>query len=163
MKDLKDILEGSLLADIEDTIETGNKYEKVDLTSIFNSKSKDEFETKFNIFRSMVEEKNTEVLDVKPRKTYIVFVKNISMKKDDSRLDPRLCRVSIFIGTTSDLYRITWIKDEITGKDRMQINKMEYVTLDHFIRKYRYLESAIYVCPKKIKDEANKLIIYNLE
>ena len=159
MKDLKTLLEGSLLADIEDTIETGNKYEKVDLTSIFNSKSKDEFETKFNIFRSMVEEKNTEVSDIKPRKTYIVFVKNISMKSND----PRLCRVSIFIGTTNDLYRITWIKDDITGKDRMQINKMESVTLDYFIRKYKYRESAIYVCPKKIKDEANKLIIYNLE
>ena len=124
MKDLKTLLEGSLLADIEDTIETGNKYEKVDLTSIFNSKSKDEFETKFNIFRSMVEEKNTEVLDVKPRKGYIVFVKNISMKKDDSGLDPRLCRVSIFIGTTNDLYRITWMVDDITGKDRMMINKI---------------------------------------
>ena len=107
----------------------------------------------------MVEEKNTEVLDVKPRKGYIVFVKNISMKSND----PRLCRVSIFIGTTNDLYRITWVKDDITGKDRMQINKMESVSLDHFTRKYRYLESAIYVCPKKIKDEANKLIIYNLE
>ena len=163
MKDLKILLEGSLLADIEDTIETGNKYEKVDLTSIFNSKSKDEFETKFNIFRSMVEEKNTEVLDVKPRKGYIVFVKNISMKKDDSGLDPRLCRVSIFIGTTNDLYRITWMVDDITGKDRMMIKKMESINLDHFTRKYRYLESAIYVCPKKIKDEANKLIIYNLE
>ena len=159
MKNLKTLLEGSLLADVEDTIETGNKYEKVDLTSIFNSKSKDEFETKFNIFRSMVEEKNTEVNEVKPRKCYIVFVKNISMKSND----PRLCRVSIFIGTTNDLYRMTWIKDDITGKDRMQINKMESVSLDHFTRKYRYLESAIYVCPKKIKDEANKLIIYNLE
>ena len=159
MKNLKTLLEASILADIEDTIETGNKYEKIDLTSIFNSKSKDEFETKFNIFRSMVEEKNTEVHDVKPRKGYIVFVKNISMKSND----PRLCRASIFIGTTNDLYRITWIKDDITGKDRMQINKMESVTLDHFIRKYKYLESAIYVCPKKIADEANKLIIYNLE
>lgn len=163
MKNLKTLLEASILADIEDTIETGNKYEKVDLTSIFNSKSKDEFETKFNIFRSMVEEKNTEVSDVKPRKTYIVFVKNISMKKDDSGLDQRLCRISIFIGTMSDLYRITWTKDDITGKDRMTINKMESVSLDHFTRKYRYLESAIYVCPKKIKDEANKLIIHNLE
>lgn len=158
MKDLKYILEASLL-DIDGTMEEGDKYEKVDLTSIFNSKSKDEFEIKFNIFRSMVEEKNTEVHDVKPRKGYIVFVKNISMKSND----PRLCRVSIFIGTTSDLYRITWMVDDITGKDRMTINKMESVTLDHFIRKYKYLESAIYICPKKIKDEANKLIIYNLE
>lgn len=159
MKNLKTLLEASLLADIEDTIEIGNKYENVDLTSIFNSKSKEEFEIKFNIFRSMVEEKNTEVLDVKPRKTYIVFVKNISMKNNDTRL----CRISIFIGTTDDLYRITWTVDDITGKDRMMIKKMESVGLNHFIRKYRYLESAIYICPKKIKDEANKLIIYNLE
>ena len=168
MKDLKDILEASILdnaiseasiLDIDGTMEEGDEYEKVDLTSIFNSKYKNEFEIKFNIFRSMVEEKNTEVHDVKPRKCYIVFVKNISMKSND----PRLCRVSIFIGTTNDLYRITWTKDDITGKDRMTINKMESVTLDHFIRKYKYLESAIYICPKKIKDEANKLIIYNLE
>ena len=161
MKNLKTLLEASILADIEDTIEIGNKYENVDLTSIFNSKSKEEFEIKFNIFRSMIEEKNTEVLDVKPRKTYIVFVKNISMKNNDTRL----CRISIFIGTTDDLYRITWTVDDITGKDRMMIKKMESVGLDHFMfmRKYRYLESAIYICPKKIKDEANKLIIYNLE
>ena len=158
MQDLKDILESSIL-DIDGTMEEGDQFENVDLTSIYNSKSKGEFEAKFNIFRSMVEEKNTEVHDVKPRKCYIVFVKNISMKSND----PRLCRVSIFIGTTNDLYRITWIKDDITGKDRMQINKMESVTLDHFIRKYKYLESAIYICPKKIKDEANKLIIRNLK
>ena len=41
MKNLKTLLEGSLLADIEDTIETGNKYKDVNLTSLFNSKSKD--------------------------------------------------------------------------------------------------------------------------
>lgn len=158
MKDLKTLLEASIL-DIDGTMEEGDKYEKVDLTSIFNSKSKDEFETKFNIFRSMVGEKNIEVNEIKPRKGYIVFVKNISMKSND----PRLCRVSIFIGTTNDLYRITWMVDDITGKDRMMIKKMESIDLDHFTRKYRYLESAIYICPKKIKDEANKLIIYNLE
>ena len=160
MKDLKTLLEASIL-DIDGTMEEGDQFENVDLTSIFNSKSKNEFEIKFNIFRSSFESnrKGTEIHVIKPRNCYIVFVKNISMKSNDSRL----CRVSIFIGTTNDLYRITWIKDDITGKDRMQINKMESVTLDHFIRKYRYLESAIYVCPKKIKDEANKLIIYNLE
>lgn len=158
MKDIKTLLEASIL-DIDVTFEEGDKLENVNLTSLYNSKSKGEFETKFNIFRSVIKEKNIEVLDVKPRKTYIVFVKNISMKKDD----PRLCMVSIFIGTTNDLYRITWTKDDITGKDRMTINKMETISLNHFIRKYNYLESAIYICPKKIKDEANKLIIYNLK
>ena len=54
MKNLKTLLEGSLLADIEDTIKSGDKYKDVNLTSIFNSKSKEEFETKYNIFRSMI-------------------------------------------------------------------------------------------------------------
>lgn len=159
MKNLKTLLEASILADIEDTIETGNKYEKVDLTSIFNSKSKEEFEIKYNIFRSTVKEKNTEVSDIKPRKTYIAFVKYIPMRKEDQIL----CYVSIYIGTTNDLYRITWMADDITGKDRMTIIKMESVGLDHFTRKYKNFEIAMYVCPKKIKDEANKLIIHNLE
>ena len=167
MKDLQDIcnvnipnslhslLEASILADIEDTIETGNKYENIDLNSLFNSKSKDEFETKYNIFRSMIEEKNTEVSDIKPRKTYIAFVKYIPMTKEDQML----CYVSVYIGTTNDLYRITWMGDDITGKDRMTIRKEKSVGLDRFTRKYKNFEIAIYVCPKKIKDEANKLII----
>jgi hypothetical protein len=40
---------------------------------------------------------------------------------------------------------------------------VESVGLDRFTKKYKNFEIAIYVCPKKIKDEANKLIIYNLE
>ena len=56
--------------------------------------------------------------------------------------------------TVNDLKQL--IKDIFYGK-------IEDVTLDHFIRKYKYLESSIYICPKKIKDETNKLIIYNLE
>jgi hypothetical protein len=159
MKNLKTLLEGSLLADIEDTIETGNKYEKVDLTSIFNSKSKEEFETKYNIFKSMVEEKNTEVSDIKPRKTYIAFVKYIPMTKEDQIL----CCFSVYIGTTTDLYRLMLVPDDRNGKARTIISKVESVGLDRFTKKYKNFEIAIYVCPKKIKDEANKLIIYNLE
>ena len=158
MKDLKTLIEASIL-DIEGTFKEGDQFENVDLTSLYNSKSKREFESKFKVFKSIFEDESTEVFDVKPRKTYIVFVKNISMKSND----PTLCRVSIFIGTTNDIYRLTWVVDGITGKNRMMINKMETLDLDHFTKKYKYLESAIYVCPKKIADEANKLIIYNLE
>ena len=103
MKNLQEILEGSLLADIEDTIETGNKYENVNLTSLFNSKSKEEFETKFNIFRSMVGEKNIEVNEIKPRKCYIVFVKNISTNCTNAaitRINTIVCKYSKCVGTS---------------------------------------------------------------
>ena len=158
MKDLKTLLEGSLLADIEDTIETGNKYENLDLTSLYNSKTQLEFETKFNIFRSSFElnRKGTEIHVIKPRNAYIAFVENTSMKSND----PDLCRDSIYIGTNKDLYRLTWVKG---SPSKMQIKEMQTLTLDHFTERQRYLNTSIYICPKKIKEEANKLIIYNLE
>ena len=51
MKDLKTLLESSLLADVEDTIETGNKYENVDLEMLMNAKSESEFNTLYNILK----------------------------------------------------------------------------------------------------------------
>ena len=158
MKDLKTLLEGSILADVEDTIEAGNKYENIDLTSLYNSKTQLEFETKFNVFRSSFESdhKGTEIYDIKPRKTYIAFVENTSMKSND----PDLCRDSIYIGTNKELYRLTWVKG---SPSRMQIKEMKSLTLRDFNKMLKYLNTSIYVCPKKIKDEANKLIIYNLE
>jgi hypothetical protein len=74
--------------------------------------------------------------------------------------DPNLCRDSIYIGTDKDLYRLTWVKG---SPSKMQIKKMTTLTLDYFTERQRYLNTSIYICPKKIKDEANKLIIYNLE
>ena len=155
---LHSLLEGSLLADIEDTIETGNKYENIDLTSLYNSKTQLEFETKFNIFRSSFESnrKGTEIHVIKPRNCYIAFVENTSMKSND----PDLCRDSIYIGTNKDLYRLTWVKG---SPSKMQIKEMTVLTLDHFTERQRHLNTSIYICPKKIKEEANKLIIYNLE
>lgn len=167
MKDLKDIIEASILdnaiseaslLDIDGTFEEGDKYENLTLTELYNSKTQLEFETKFNVFRSSFESdhKGTEIYDIKPRKTYIAFVENISMKNND----PDLCRVSIYIGTDKDLYRLTWVKG---SPSKMQIKEMTTLTLDHFTERQRHLNTSIYICPKKIKDEANKLIIYNLE
>lgn len=167
MKDLKTLLEASILdntiseasiLDIDGTMEEGDKYEKVDLTSLYNSKTQLEFETKFNVFRSSFESnrKGTEIHVIKPRNAYIAFVENISMKSND----PDLCRDSIYIGTDKDLYRLTWVKG---SPSKMQIKKCHTLTLDHFTERQRHLNISIYICPKKIKDEANKLIIYNLE
>lgn len=167
MKNLKTLLEASILdnaiseasiLDIDGTIEEGDKYEKVDLTSIYNSKTQLEFETKFNIFRSLFESdrKGTEIRIIKPRNTYIAFVENTSMKSND----PDLCRDSIYIGTDKDLYRLTWVKG---SPSKMQIKELTTLSLDYFTERQRYLNTSIYICPKKIKDEANKLIIYNLE
>jgi hypothetical protein len=158
MKNLKTLLEASLLADIEDTIETGNKYENLTLTELYNSKTQLEFETKFNVFRSLFESnrKGTEIRVIKPRNCYIAFVENISMKSND----PDLCRDSIYIGTDKDLYRLTWINGP---QSKTIISKTATLTLDYFTERQRHLNTSIYVCPKKIKDESNKLIIYNLE
>jgi hypothetical protein len=157
MKNLKTLLEASLL-DIDGTFEEGDKYENLTLTELYNSKTQLEFETKFNVFRSSFESdhKGKEVYDVKPRKTYIVFVRNTSMQN----IDTYLCRDSIYIGTNNDLYRLTWVKG---SPSKMQIKEMQTLTLDHFTERQRHLNTSIYVCPKKIKEEANKLIIYNLE
>ena len=82
MKDLKTLLEASILdnaiseaslLDIDGTMEEGDQFENVDLTSLCNSKSKGEFEVKLKVFKSMIEDKNTEVKSIEPKKTYIVF------------------------------------------------------------------------------------------
>jgi hypothetical protein len=157
MKNLKTLLEASLL-DIDGTFEEGDKYENLTLTDLYNSKTQSEFETKFNVFRSIFESdrKGTEIHVIKLRNTYIAFVENTSMKNND----PNLCRDSIYIGTDKDLYRLTWVKG---SPSKMQIKEMTTLTLDHFTERQRHLNTSIYVCPKKIKEEANKLIIYNLE
>ena len=167
MKNLKTLLEAYILdnaiseaslLDINGTFEEGDKYENLTLTELYNSKTQLEFETKFNIFRSSFESnrKGTEIHVIKPRNCYIAFVENTSMKSND----PDLCRDSIYIGTNKDLYRLTWVKG---SPSKMQIKEMTILTLDHFTERQRHLNTSIYICPKKIKDEANKLIIYNLE
>lgn len=159
MKDLKTLLEASIL-DMDGTFEEGDKLENVDLTSLYNSKYKGEFEAKFKVFKSMIEDKNTEVTSIKPKKTYIVF-QEIFPKK----YDPTLCNLSIFIGTNKDLYQIMFLRDSILGKSGPRIERKELVDLEYIFdrRNFGNAKRNVYICPKKIKDEANKLIIHNLE
>ena len=169
MKDLKTLLEASLLdnaiseaslLDIDGTMEEGDKFENVNLTSLYNSKSKGEFEAKLKVFRSMVEDKNIEVTSIKPRTTYIVF-QEIFPKK----YDPDLCYLSIFIGTIKDLYQIVWVHDSIKGKHKVRIERKGLISLEYLFDRsiFGNVKRNAYICPKKIKDEANKLIIYNLK
>ena len=159
MKDLKTLLEVSLL-DIDGTFEEGDKYENLTLTELYNSKTQLEFETKFNIFKSMVKDKNTEVSEIKPRKTYIIFQELFTKK-----YDPDLCNLSIFIGTDKYLYQIVWVNDSISRKHKVRIERKELIDLEYVFKRRNFgnVKRNVYVCPKKIKDEANKLIIYNLE
>lgn len=159
MKDLKTLLEASIL-DIDGTFETGDKLENVDLTSLYNSKSKGEFEAKFKVFKSMIEDKSTEVTSIKPKKTYIVFQEFFPKK-----YDPKLCYLSMFIGTDKNLYQIAWVHETIFGKARTRIERKELVDLEYVFnrRNFGNAKRNVYVCPKKIADEANKLIEHNLE
>ena len=54
MKDLKDILEASLLGDIEDTIKIGDKYNNVDLEMLMNAKSEAEFNIMYEILKDRI-------------------------------------------------------------------------------------------------------------
>ena len=149
MKDLKTLLEASLLdnaiseaslLDIDGTFEEGDKYENLTLTELYNSKTQLEFESKFKVFRSSFESdyKVTEIYDIKPRKAYIVFVENTSMKSND----PDLCRDSIYIGTDKNLYRLTWVKG---SPSKMQIKEMTTLSLDYFTERQRNLNKSIYI------------------
>ena len=55
MKDLKTLLEGSLLADVEDTIKSGDKYSNFNLNTLMNAKSYKEFVNDVKLFKSMAE------------------------------------------------------------------------------------------------------------
>lgn len=164
MKDLKDILEASILdnaiseaslLDIDGTFEEGDKLENINLTSIFESKTRSEFETKFDVFRSMFKN-SSEVHSIKPRNAYIAFVENKSMTRKND-----MCNLSIYFGTNADLYRLTWTNFSIGSQ--MELKRIETFDLDYFMEKSVYLDTSVYVCPKNIKDEANKLIIRNLK
>lgn len=54
MKNLKDILEASLLGDIEDTIKIGDKYNNVDLEMLMNAKSEAEFNIIYEILKDRI-------------------------------------------------------------------------------------------------------------
>ena len=85
MKDLKDILEASLLGDIEDTIKIGDKYNNVDLEMLMNAKSEAEFNIVYEILKDRIvsTEKRPEIITgplsglkfikTKPGEYYIAF------------------------------------------------------------------------------------------
>ena len=51
---LHSLLEGSLLADIEDTIKDGNKYKDVDLEMLMKAKSESEFNMLYNLLKEQI-------------------------------------------------------------------------------------------------------------
>ena len=149
MEDLRTLLEASLL-DIDGTFEEGNKLENVNLTSIFESKTRSEFEMKFDVFRSMFEN-YSEVHDIKPRRKYIVFVENKSMTRKHD-----MCNLSIYFGTNTDNYLLSWI--DFSTRSQMDIRRVETYGLDYFTEKSVYLDTRIYVCPRQFEKEFDKLI-----
>ena len=97
MKDLKTLLEGSLLGDIEDTIKSGDKYKDVDLEMLMNAKSESEFSMLYNILKEQIisTQKRPEIvtgafghkfIKTQPGEYYIVF----HNRKDGSKEFPSL-------------------------------------------------------------------------
>ena len=84
MKDLKTLLEGSLLADVDDTITFGDKYKDVDLEMLMNAKSESEFNMLYNLLKEQLAstQKRPEIvtgafghkfIKTNPDEFYIVF------------------------------------------------------------------------------------------
>ena len=97
MKDLKILLEGSLLGDIEDTIKSGDKYKDVDLEMLMNAKSESEFNMLYNLLKEQLAstQKRPEIvtgafghkfIKTQPGEYYIVF----HNRKDGSKEFPSL-------------------------------------------------------------------------
>lgn len=93
MKDLKTLLEGSLLADVEDTIKSGDKYKNVDLEMLMNAKSESEFNMLYNILKEQIvsTQKRPEIvtgafghkfIKTNPGEFYIVFYKCKQLGKE---------------------------------------------------------------------------------
>jgi hypothetical protein len=107
MKNIIDIYEGSLssnkldessiLADIDDTIKSGDKYKAVDLEMLMNAKSESEFNTLYEILKDNIvsTQKTPEIvinpfgvksIKTKPDEYYIVFY----TRKDGNKEFPSL-------------------------------------------------------------------------
>lgn len=70
MKDLKTILEASILADIEDTIKTSDEYVNVDFNKLTDAKSKEEFNILYDLLRTKLEKNGKKINVVKFAKGY---------------------------------------------------------------------------------------------
>lgn len=55
MKDLRTLLEASMLSDIEDTLKSGNKFENFDLNTIMSAKSVEEYNSCVEMLKIMIE------------------------------------------------------------------------------------------------------------
>lgn len=55
MKDLRTLLEASMLSDIEDTLKSGDKFENFDLNTIMSAKSVEEFNSYVKMLKIMIE------------------------------------------------------------------------------------------------------------
>lgn len=95
MKNLKDILEGSILSDVEDTIKSGDKYKDVDLEMLMNAKSESEFNIMYEILKDRIvsTEKCPEIvtgasghkfIKTNPGEFYIVFYNYKDYNKKES-------------------------------------------------------------------------------
>ena len=56
MKDLKTLLEASMLSDIEDTLKSGDKFENFDLNTIMSAKSGEEYKRYVQMMKKMIED-----------------------------------------------------------------------------------------------------------
>ena len=56
MKDLRTLLEASLLSDIEDTLKSGEKFENFDLNTIMSAKSAEEYNRYVQMIKKMIED-----------------------------------------------------------------------------------------------------------
>lgn len=86
MKDLKTLLETSLLSDIEDTIKSGNKFENFSLNTIMSVKSVEEFNSYVKMLKIIIESSCKGPIShkqLKKGKAYIYVWKD-SWSDDDS-------------------------------------------------------------------------------
>lgn len=96
MKDLKTYInESSILADVEDTIKSGDKYKYVDLEMLMNAKSESEFNMLYNLLKEQltITQKTPEIvtgafghkfIKTNPGEFYIVFYKYKDYNKKES-------------------------------------------------------------------------------
>ena len=74
MKDLRTLLETSMLSDIEDTLKSGDKFENFDLNTIMSAKSVEEFNSYVKMLKIMIESSCKEPIShkqLKKGKSYI--------------------------------------------------------------------------------------------
>ena len=137
---------------LREIIESSNLNTDIDLKSLLDSKSEIEFEQNYKILENLFQNNSSTVSfhDFKPRKLYIVFVETT-----DKRYCERECLCSIYFGTTSNMYQLTWDRKE----NLVNLKENKRIGLYQIARdSYALLRGQVYDCPDKIRKDANKLI-----